>query len=538
MFLFNENSFVIFEPAFLFKMKGKRITLIVLFGFKLLLLQGQHNFIPLHSFYKDQIFANKLVKPYNGGSFFPVTEKDYNLIPAVNDSSKQYYDFTETLFKKHLFEITGKDYSISISPAVDISRGKDLNDTNERKLFLNSRGIYVEGDLFSNFSFSTAFFENQGRFTEYESAYYNSIGEQYYINDTTYQTQNAMIPGAARTKPFKTDGFDYAYAVGSFVFKLHKSLSIAAGNNTHFIGDGYRSLLLSDNAGGSPYFRINWNPGKKLSCNYYRTRYMNLLRKPISSSAETYYEAKGFSVNYVTYRPTEKLAFSLFEGIIWNRGDAATSRFSHPMYFNPIPVLSGLVVNDSNDMNVYYGLNAGYQVFNNHRFYGQFAIQEFKVEKSAFQIGYRGYGFFNLRDIMIQIEYNNVPKGFYATGNRRLNYSHFNLPVGHIKGNGFQEFVFRGNIEIKRVYADVKSIIYILKDYRSTELLAFNNNAQKFSGNVTIQTLEVGYRFNRKMNLCLFGSLTYRSTSEKNDQPTSFVSIGLKTALMHHYSDF
>lgn len=499
---------------------------------------GQHNFIPLHSFYKDQLFANKISQPYNGGSFFPVTEYEYNLIPAINDSSKQYYDFTETLFKKHLFEITGKDYSISISPVLDISRGRDLMDTNERKLFLNTRGIYVEGDLFTNFSFSTAFYENQGRFTEYESDYYRSIGEQYYITDSTYQTQNAMIPGAARTKPFKTDGFDYAFAVGSFVFAPFKSLSVEAGNNTQFIGDGYRSLLLSDNSGGSPYFRINWNIGSKFSFSYYRTRFMNLLRKPLSSSAESYYEAKGFSVNYFTYKPLDNLAISLFEGIIWNRGNASSSKFSNPMYFNPIPGLSALVVQDTNEINALYGVNAGFQFFKNHRLYGQLAIQEFNSEKLAFQFGYRGYEFFGLKDIMIQMEYNNVQNGVYATGNSRLNYSHFNLPVGHIKGNGFQEVVFRANYELRRVYADVKSVLYFVKNYSSTNLLVYNDNAKVFSGNISIHTFEIGYRFNRKMNLCLFGNWTYRSTSEKDVNSTNLVSIGLKTALLHHYSDF
>ena len=504
-------------------------------------LLGQHNQLPQHSFFKDQIFANKLEKPYNGGSFFPITENEYNLIPLILDSTKQYYDFTQTLFKKHLIELKGQDYYLTISPMFDFSRGKDDQDTNNRSLFQNTRGFHVEGDLFNNFSFSTSFYENQGRYTEYESDYYSSLGELYPKPDSSYQTQNAVIPGGGRTKPFKGDGFDYAYAIGVMTFMPVKQLTLSAGNNMHFVGDGHRSLLLSDNSYGAPYLRADWKITPKWRFSYMRSRLLNLLRRPASGSVESYYESKGYSVNYLTYLPSEFIHISLFEGSVWNRGDSITSQPSHPLFYNPIPVLSGVLLDDPHEISSLLGINFGAQIAQSHRVYGQLAVNNFQFDKMAFQLGYRGYNFFGLNDFMIQLEYNNVPDKFYVSENPRLNYAQFNLPLAHVKGNGFQEFILRSNYEYKRIYLDVSAVFYFLEEYSSISLLPSHSvsiTAIPASHSIQNTTIEFGYRFNRKVNLTLFGAATLRSTSEKTITGTRLFTIGLRTSILNHYNDF
>lgn len=512
---------------------------IVLIAFILGVFQviGQQSLIPLHSFYKDQLFANKRAKPFNEGSFLPACESDYNLIKVINDSTPQYYDFTHVLFQKYLFELKGEDYYLKISPAIDFSYGRDLNDTVKRTLFQNTRGLHVEGNLFKNFAFSTSLYENQGRYTNYETAYYSSLGEMYPNSDTSYLTQNAVIPGGGRTKAFKGDGFDYAYAIGYFVYRPIKSLRITAGNNAQFIGDGHRSLLLSDNSYSAPYMRFDWNIHPKFNFVYYRARHMNLLRRPATGSVESYYEAKGYSVNYFTYKPTETLNISLFESGMWNRGDSVSSHSANPLYYNPVPFLSGLILKGKNEVVSLLGLNIGYQLAKNHRLYGQFALNDYNAKKIAFQLGYRGYNFFNLNDFMVQVEYNNVAKGTYEANNRRLNYAHYNLPLAHVKGNGFQEFILRSNYEIKRVYAELSLVYYLTKNYSAQSLLPVHRTLIYSSNSIFYQNFELGYRFNRKMNLCLFGSWTYRVVSD-GQTATNSLNIGLRTGFINHYKDF
>lgn len=134
---------------------------------------SQQNLIPLHHFYKDRLFENTL--PNTG--FLPAKESDFDLINAINDSSPQYYTITDILFHKHLIEIHGKDVYLTISPAVNLTYGKDISDTNDHRITQNMRGIFVEGDLFKNFSFSTSFYENQSRFMRYETNYYTALGD-------------------------------------------------------------------------------------------------------------------------------------------------------------------------------------------------------------------------------------------------------------------------------------------------------------------------------------------------------------------------
>ncbi len=499
---------------------------------------AQQNWLPINSFYKDQLLANKLDQTYNEGSFYPANESVANLIPAILDSTPQYYTITHILYQKHLFEINGKDAFITISPTVNISYGKDFGDTNRRNLLHNTRGVIVEGDLFKKFSFSTSFYENQARFSPYETNYYESVGEHYPNADTTYNVQNAVIPGAGRTKPFKDDGFDYAYATGYFVYAPINLLHISAGNNPQFIGDGHRSLLLSDNSYSAPYFRVDWNLTTNFNFTYYRSRQINLLRRSATSSAEVYYETKGYSVNYFTFKPTKKTSISLFEGSIWNRGDDSISRFSHPLYFNPLPIASGIILKGQDEVTTLLGLNLSHQLADKHRLYGQVILNDFDGSKVGYQIGYRGYNFFGLKDFMLQLEHNGIPRGVYETSNRRRNYAHFNLPLAHSKGSGFNEFILRTNYEIQNFYIDVSSVLYLTKDYSAISHLVIENDEGASNETIFYQKIELGYRFNRKINLKTFVAYRFRSTTDSFTQTANIIEFGLQTALTNHYNDF
>lgn len=499
---------------------------------------AQVSFLPTNSFFKDQAFANKLNTPLNSGSFFPITESEYNYIPAILDSSKQYYDLTQTLFKKHLFEISGEDFFLTISPTADISIGQDLVDTNERRLNQNTRGFLIEGDLLDKVSFSTSFYENQAVFPLYEMDYYEELGELY-LSGGTYGTQNAVVPGAARTKYFKTDGLDYAYAIGNVVYKPFKSLTFATGNNSHFIGAGHRSILLSDNSIAAPYFRIDWRPTKKFEIRVLRSKLLNLMRRPVKTSAESYYEAKGYSVNYITWMPKENINLSLFEGVLWNRGDSVTYTSAHPLFYNPIPGIASVL--DENEVNSLLGINFGFQFMQNHLAYGQMAVSNFDFDRIGFQLGYRGYNFFGLNDFMVQTEYNYLPNGLYSSVNSRLNYAHYHLPLGHIRGDGVQEILIRSNYELKRVYADFLLSYMILTDYNPRDLLpttALKNSGITESFTTSNIQLEIGYRFNRKLNLSTFGRMVLRSTIATEGINGNIFQLGFRTGLLNHYNDF
>ncbi len=499
----------------------------------------QQNNIPLNHFYKDRLYySSSKIQGYRGNSFFPVNEDQYDLHKKIQDTSKQYYTVTEHLFRKHFLEFKGDNCYLTISPVFDFSGGKDFSDTASRKLFQNTRGFHIEGDLFHNFSFSTSFYENQSRNPIYQSNYYNSIGESYVnASDSSYFTQNAVIPGMGRTKPFKGDGYDYAFAMGDIIYKPFEVLTLSAGNTRKFIGDGYRSLLLSDNSFSAPFFQVNYRFSPRWELIYLRNKLMNLLRRPASTTVESYYDPKAMAVNYLSFQATKDLTISLFEGSIYSKGDSIVSKKVSPLFYNPLPILGALISNE-NEVNSIIGLNIGYSLSDIIRLYSQFAMNP-KSDGLGFQLGARFSEPFDVNNLFLQFEGNYATNNLYRTSNPRLNYSHFNLPLAHVKGEGFTEVVVRANYEIKRVYADFKTVFYQLNNYSSTSLLALYNEGLREKGTISHSSIELGYRFNKKMNFSVFLNYLFRNENIGSVKfQTNTVCFGIKTSLINSYTDF
>ena len=495
---------------------------------------SQTNLISTHSYYRDQLMNSTRPNSYAGNGFLPITESDYNLPSAIRDSSVLYNDLAVGLLRKHMVELEGKDYFLTISAIGQLSLGRDLLDTSKANLFQNTRGILVEGDLFKNFSFSTSFFENQARFSDFESQFIQNNGE-FYTYWYGYNQQNGVVAGAARTKPFKTNAFDYAYAVGSFIYKPIKQLSIIAGNNQQFIGSGYRSMLLSDNTCGSPYLRVDYKLNSKWTLNFLRARHMNLVRKKTYSTVEAYYQPKGFSVNYISYQLSKKSIISFFEGSTWSMGDSLSTKSINPLYFIPVPGVSALV---SKNTYTIYGLNYSQILFSNFRIYSQIAIGSGGKNQFAAQIGTRYHNPYNLKNTMVQMEFNMASKNMYSDSYARLNYSNYNLPLAHIKGTGFKELLLRFNTEIHRFYLDIKSSTYFLNNYNNTALLPVRLTLQEENGVILNNQVEVGFRFNTKLNVNIFGNMIWRSEMLDVTKSNLIFQAGIRTGLMSQCNDY
>jgi len=517
-------------------MRFALIILLLCFGTS---VSSQHNLISTHPFFRDKLFETSRSESYNGNSFLPVTESNYNLQKHLIDTSIFYYDFTETVYKKHWVELKTEDCYITISPVFDFALGRESEDTPGRNLFQNSRGFIIEGDIAKNFSFATTFYENQARLSKYESAFVSSHGEFYFKNNGTgYSMQNGVVPGATRTKEFKGDGFDYGFAQGYIVYQPHKKLDLIFGNNQQFIGAGYRSMLLSDNSAGAPYFRLDYRISKRWSYTVLRTRAMNLVRKKKKTTVEAYYQPKGYSVNYLSFQASDKLSISLFEGATWSMGDSLNTKRVNALFYNPIPVVSSLL-NDSICSGI-QGINVNWLLHPNARFYGQFALGSFGDKQYAFQIGYRGNNYFNIKNLYSQLEYNFATARMYKASSDRLNYSNYNLALAHPKENGFHELVLRLGWEWKRIYADFKSVNYFLIDHEKNNLLPIPYFASIPVSNdkISHNQLELGYRINKKLNWCFFGNVIYRKQTGAENTNAFIVTAGMRTALLSHYNDY
>ncbi len=514
-----------------------RIVLIIALLGSATFVCSQHNLISTHSFYRDKLFETSRTESYNGNAFLPVTESNYDLQKHLKDTTILYYDFAVTVFKKQLVEIKTEDCFLTISPTFNLSFGKDLKEENPRNLFQNTRGFIIEGDIAKNFSFATTFYENQARFSNYESDFISSHGEFYFKqNGTGYIQQNGVVAGGTRTKEFKNDGFDYGFAQGYIVYQPHKKVDIIVGNNQQFIGAGYRSMLLSDNSSAAPYFRLDYRISKRWSYSILRTRAMNLSRKKKTTTVEAYYQPKGFAVNYLSFQATDKLNISLFEGSTWSMGDSLTTKRVHPLFYNPIPIVSS-ILNDSICSTI-QGINVNWLLHPNARVYGQFALGSLGAKQYALQVGYRGNDYFKIKNLYTQIEYNFATSKMYKATTDRLNYSHYNLALAHPMENGFHEIVIRLGWEWKRIYADVKLVNYFLINHTKNDLLPIQYYNTVSNDKISHNQFELGYRMNKKLNWTFFGNISYRKQTGAENSQAFVVSAGMRTSILSHYNDY
>ncbi len=518
---------------------------------------GQLQFLPMEHYYKDRTFApnptnDSLVNQGNTNAaptFFPVLEADSYSLKALANAKANRKWLGRKLFDEHFFEYQNDAFSIALDPILDVSMGRDRRDVNNKNYFRNTRGVSVSGTVGDYFGFYSTLRENQQRFVDYQRSYILSRGEYYPNNSGVYAIDNGFVPGAARTKDFKIDAFDFAYVTGGVVVRPNKNMTISFGNTPMFIGAGHRSLFLSDHSNMAPHLRFSLKLHDKLHAEVVYAQHLNLVRTQMfNSGTERFYEKKGFTVSYLTYTPIKSLQISLFEGTTWQRWTSSEIKRAHPLFYNPVPLVNPLIQGLRHERsNTVLGLNTVWSVLPWLHLYGQIAVDDFKNLKPAVQGGARFANAFGVQNLHAVLEVNVVPETFYQHDDSRLNYIHNNTPLAHPMGAGFVEVLGRLNYEWKRVGFSATANIYktnyfaTVNGYFAVPLLPVNNPSTNnpLESYIGIGQVDVFYRFNRKNNLQIFASVLYRqarATGFKNE--TLFLNGGLRILLSNQYFDF
>jgi hypothetical protein len=542
----------------------RKITALVLFGLLGFKASAQLRFIPLEQFYRDRTFlepsnenSSNTKKAHRAPTFFPVLETEYYNVSSIDTTKNRSTWFGRKLFDEHFFQYQNSEYFITIDPIVHLSMGRDLRDTDNKTYFQNTRGIRVTGGIGKYFGFYSTLQENQARFVDYQSSYIRWRGEYYPGSSGNFSRQNGFVPGAARTKPFQTDGFDFAFVTGGIIVQPSKNLTFSLGNSPMFIGAGHRSLFLSDHSNMAPHIRISAKLHDKLYAEVVYAQHLNLVRTSITNpGAEQFFQKKGFTARYLTYTPTEKLQISLFEGTTWKRWSDTEAERVHTLYYNPIPLINPTLLGLRHERsNSVVGLNTVYSPLNWMHLYAQIAFDDFKNPRPALQAGMRFSEPFGVENLHALVEVNHVPETFYQHENTRLNYIHNNIALAHPMGAGFNEILTRINYEFRGLGILVSANIYQTQYYTQsnfygTPLLAVAKPPQPNpSGGppvppveavIALGQIDFYYRFNRKNNLQIFASALYRDARARGgfQDQTLFFNFGIRTLLSNQYFDF
>lgn len=454
-------------------------------------------------------------------------------------------------WNEHLFKIQEKGYWFTMNPILDLQLGKD--NSNNKSTYNNTRGFQIQGSL-GKLGFSSSFYESQGRFAGYVNDF---------IRTHVPVGSAGTVPGRGKGKNFKSGGFDYPVAEAYLSYSPNKFFNFQFGHGKNFIGDGYRSMMLSDVASPYPYLKI--------STKFWKIKYTNLWmwlddeRREVS--VDNLSLRKYVAIHHLSWNVNNKLNIGLFEAVISRQQN---NRGFDINFFNPIIFYRAIEFTRGSEAgNAIIGLNSKYKFSNNIAVYSQFVLDELTVgkffngsgywaNKFALQLGAKYHNAFNIHNLYLQAEYNMAKPYTYSHFNPILNYGHFNQPLAHLWGSNFWETIGIARYKKGRWFGNAKLTLgkkgfdtdglnYGGDIYLSNNDRVANTGVKLLQGNKTsifIADLQAGYVINPATNLQFFSGLILRNfnpaseTTTISKDNTAWFTVGLRTNVFNWYFDF
>ncbi len=325
----------------------------------------------------------------------------------------------------NLYEVHVKDFDLVINPVIQVTVSKEKD--NSESLFQNTRGLTLRGRIANKIGFATYLTDNQERLP-------------FYVRD--FVSARKAVPGAGFYKDFKTTGYDYFDARGYLTFNVTKYIDVAFGYDRNFIGNGYRSLLLSD-VGNSNLFL-------KLNTRIWKFNYQNLfmeLHNADNRSGDRLIGKKYAAMHHLDVAVTKWLNVGLFEGVVFGR----PNRFDFG-YLNPIIFYRSVEQQNGSFDNSVAGLDVKANLPHKIQVYGQLMLDEFLLSeiknnrgwwanKWGLQFGAKYIDAFGIPNLDLQLEHNRVRPFTYSHRDSVANYTHYNQPLAHPLGANFREWI-------------------------------------------------------------------------------------------------
>lgn len=452
--------------------------------------------------------------------------------------------------KPDLYSHRSKDFRFAINPLFDLKTG-GKNTAGER-MFLNTRGVEVKGSIDNKIGFYSMVTDNQLRYPDYFRS---------------RVLKDGYVPGENFWKSFKTTGYDFFTAKGYINFRATKHIKIKFGYDKNFIGDGYRSMILSDNAGNYSHVKIDTK--------IWKINYTNIfadLTADYDWSINGPSGAKDFSKKYLSFhhlsmnvRPN--LNIGLFESIIYGADTSGNTGFDIN-YVNPLIFYRTVESNLGSGGNALLGANFKWNFLNHFSIYGQGILDEFLfsevkaqngwwANKYAGQIGIKYIDIASISGLDAQLEYNAARPFTYSHTRKASSYSHFNQSLAHPLGANFNEFIAivryqpRYNVNITAKYFNiVQGTDTPGTNYGSDVLLPNTSrivhNAQD-TGHEHLQGIKtkshllvLSLSYMVKHNIFLESDIYIRNSSDVSgaSSNTSFAQLGLRMNLPSRSYDF
>jgi hypothetical protein len=339
---------------------------------------------------------------------------------------------------------------------------------------------------------------------------------------------------------------------------VNKFITVDLGQGKHFIGDGYRSLLLSAEHSSYPYL--------KLTTEFGRIRYYNLFTTFSDIQDPNQNRKKHSSIHFFDFSFTENINIGIFEGVIWQSKDENYNRGYDVEYLNPIIFYRPVEFSKHSPDNVLMGANFNAKL-KTTILYGQVLLDDLNISrqkdrdegysggffqnKFAYQVGLKS----SFKEVNVLLEYNQAQPYTYAHKEPTQSYTHFNQALAHPLGANFKELVAlvnyskeKWNFSIKLTYANVgldSLYTHYGQNIFASDFDAERNGSSHSYGNFNgqgvatqINTLHTETSYSFKW-FDVFGSVFYKNKkSDLLDQTSLWYSVGIRTFPFSTFQDY
>jgi hypothetical protein len=518
----------------------KKNVLILFFIFILQFSTARAQFLPIfhyssdvNSWYEDAKYPHTSLQPF------------YSMDTLKSDTSIRKYWFTRKLFDEHLYQKVGKQYYVNINFLPDIYIGSEADG---RLLWNNTRGLDVNGKVGEHFSFGFQLYETQSLFPRY-------------LDSINLATKAVVGQGWFEPRTTLLKVFDYTYSTAHIAYRVG-NFNFQLANDKLFIGDGYRSLLLSDVSIPYPYFKASFE-SKKFQ---YSSIYMQHVDPFAPKLSQELGQRKKWAVmHYLNWNISKKWSLGLFDAVIWQDDDSVGKRGFEMSYANPIIFLRAAEYTTGSSDNALIGLNLKYQWNKNNKVYAQLLLDELKIDeyfankgwwanKFGVQLGLRSANIFRIENLSGFTEFNLVKPFTYTHKNTLRSYTNYGDALAHPLGANFIENVSRVEYAFKR-WRPMLQINYalfgldsangntnvgknILDSYETRDKEYGNKMLQGIPGSLLFVDLRLAYVLNPKTNMRIELGYIYRDFKVDGISTTSnIITFGLRSSFRNLYFD-
>jgi hypothetical protein len=493
-----------------------------------------------NSVYSPSTDLHTSIKPYLIGDSSAIRPLYDSLLLLKADNKGKSW-FYRKLLRQHLIEVNDKDYTFYMDYLPDLQIGRDFSQP--KTVWLNTRGYQLGGTIGSNFFFYTSGYENQGVFANYENDYINKVG---------------MVPGEAFDKSYGKPTKDWSGVTTLIGYSPSKAVVIALGQDKTFIGDGYRSVLLSDYASAYPLLRLNINLSKNV-------QYMAMwayMEDPDAKQFNSFFNnrRKWGAFHYIDWNITNRASIGFFNALIAEEAnDQGQYHGFDANYINPVFFVSSLGPSNPTPDHTLFGFNGKYKVLDKTTVYGQFLLDQVassdinNSSRSAWQLGFRGSDLFKVNKLNYLFEYNTSKPYTYSNQYPIVNYTEMNEPLADPLGANYKEFVgilnysigkfdLQGQVNYAKYGLNAGNINYG-KDITQPDNVnlptSIGSTGQGLSTTLKYAEGTIAYLLNPKYNLRIeLGGLLRQEKNSVSDTKTAMITFGLRSTFRNLYHDF